>query len=199
MLFLSSFSSGDKLCRSLFARKLVLAELAAVLRGRNRSSDLNEPLDRTLSLDWNFFNEGRGQSSEPLKQSVGRGIVEATGQMSEDPSNRDFGIVIQQFLSCIGSSRRNSGVLVRLLPEGKVSGFGSSPAPSNLCLMDFVREYSPGWMLSREDLFNLPNQDGVCKSGHRFSVSPDHHPKLLTEHCTLLLSICRDWRVSFIT
>jgi hypothetical protein len=170
LLCLRSFSSGDRLCGSLFARKLVLAEFTIVLRGRKRSRDLNDPLERTLSLDWNFFNEGLWRSSQLLERSVRRGTVDAEGLTSEDPSKRDFGTVIQRFLSHKGSARRNSGVLVRLLPKSRAGvpspGFGSSPAPSNICLIDFVRGYSPFWTLRRDDLFNIPSQDGVWKSGN---------------------------------
>lgn len=92
----SSFSSGVSECGSLLERKLVAAEFKVGLRGRKRSSDRKEPLDRTLSLDWNFFNAGRGRSGL-LERWVRRGVCGGTGLTSEDPSRRYFGTVIQRF------------------------------------------------------------------------------------------------------
>lgn len=47
----SNFSSGDSVWGSLLERKLVPAEFEVGRRGRKRSRDLSEPLERTLSLD----------------------------------------------------------------------------------------------------------------------------------------------------
>jgi hypothetical protein len=164
-LCLSSFSSGERLWGSLFERKLVVAELRAGRRGRNRSRDLREPLDLTLSLDWSFFTDGRENKSELLEPLFTCGSVEEIGVglgSSEELSSRDLNTVAQLFCSRKLSIRRDSGVLDRLLILGNVDApnpnFCSSPAPSNRCLSF---RHSPGWIFSREDLFSLPNQDGA--------------------------------------